>query len=494
MKNIHAKKFKAPASQPALRYLKIVGVLGLAAASALALSACETQIAYKDGGSALLEGDRLAAGFGNYDAAALHYEEAARSPFPEIAGQASYNLAMIAREQGDKQRYQTHLEKAAAAGIPAAQLELAKFYDGSGQQQEKTKALYEPLAGQYANASAALMEIALKENNTEAAARYARQSETILLEQIRTEGDPDGGRSLVLARLYAQHSALLGGGRDAEKLYRDSIAMGNAKAAQELASLWLASGSRPSAKSDAFALMLQAAEAGNTSAMKYVAAAYTQGNGVAKNDQQANYWYGKLPPEARKKPSAAQSNKRLLEDRLLADSLNSGKTPAHAAFYAAQPPRALYSAAKAVEKRQGKAHPDAARRAYEIAAQSGSSQAAMFLARNAKTAPDGKRNDEEALRWYKRAAELGDGKAMLFLARRARVGEGQEKNDAEAFAWFLRAAEAGEPEGQYEAGLAYVRGTGIEKDLDKARSWLEKAEAGGYVLAVGVLKSIGKAE
>lgn len=478
--------------------------LGLAALSFL-LSACETPVLYQNGGKALLEGDKIAQ-TGDYSSAAAYYEEAAKSPSPDIAGRATYNLALISREKGDNARFQTYLGRAAATGMPAAQLELAELYEKSGQPDEKIKALYLPLASQSAAASSALLKMALKERNTEEAARYARQTESTLLDQIATDGDADGGKSLMLARLYAEHGALLGQDRKAEEFYRRSIAKGNAKAATELARFWLAEGSRPSAKEDAFALMLQAAEAGNTSAVKYVASAYAEGNGVSKDDQKARYWYAKLPESARKKPSGSNpARKKLsgdssapkggvtrksLEDMLMSDSRQKGKELAHASVYAAQTPDALFSAAEGLKNRFGKESPESLR-SYEIAAEFGSGKAALHLAKDAESQPAGQQSAEEINRWYRKAAELGEGKAMLLLARRAKVGDGQEKSDAEAFSWLLKAAEAGEPEGQYETGLAYARGIGVEKDIGKARHWLEKAKAGGYVLAVDVLESVG---
>lgn len=377
-------------------------------AAALFLTACETPVFYRSGGLALLEGDRIMTESGDCNAAAAHYEEAAKSPSPEIAGQAAYNLAIIAREKGEGESRQRYLEQAASAGLPDAQLELAELYEKSGMPNEKVKNLYLPLVGWSASANLNLLDLAIKENNQVEAAKYANQAERLILAQI-AGGDSDGGKSLLLARLYSRHGALLGEKRDAEAFYRQAIAKGNAKAAYELAKFWLAENERPSVREDAFFLMLQAAKAGNISAMKYIASAYETGEGIKADKQQALYWQEKLPATSGKKPSSTRS---------------------------------LPGKDKVVSLRKTK--------------------------------------------------KLEEGKVMLLRARRARIGEGQERDETEAFSWFLKAAEAGEPEGQYETGLAYARGTGVEKDRKKARYWLEKAQEGGYVLAVDVLEALGK--
>ncbi|MCC6597500.1 MAG: sel1 repeat family protein [Alphaproteobacteria bacterium] len=488
---------------------------GLAAVFLL-LTACETPLLYKSGGQALAEGDQTIIQSGDFEAATKYYEEALKSRSLDIQGQAAYNLAMIAKDQGDEPRTLHYLEQAHKAGYERAGSELLHIYKRQGYPDKDIRALSIPLAENSASASLNLLEISLKENRPQDAARYALQTEKLILEQIKTEGDPGGNKNLMVAHLYNDHRNLFAAPKDPEPFYRRAIERGNVQATQDLADLWIAEGTRPNLSSDAFALMLQAAQAGDQSAMKFVTEAYENGQGTQKDIGKSLEWYQKLEP-ARQKASSAQrfaheilaqgasadneakamslfesaADKNSLEAMLMYDGLKGG-TPKYKNAYARQPSKSLYSAVKGLEKQYGKARPEMIERQYLIAANAGSGEAALYLAKKAESLPAGKRNDKEINKWYKKAAELGAGDALLIFARRAKIGVGQEPNDKEAFKWFLKAAEAGMAEGQYETGNAYARGLGVEQNREKARYWLEQAQKNGYVLAIDVLEALEK--
>jgi TPR repeat protein len=183
------------------------------------------------------------------------------------------------------------------------------------------------------------------------------------------------------------------------------------------------------------------------------------------------------------KDAAATGN---LSAMLMADSL-SKVASAYKAEYARQGGQAVYSAVKKNEKIYGQSS-EIISRQYRIAAESGSGKAALRIASDQEAQGA---SDAEVAKWYEKAAKNGEPKAMMMLARQAKIGR-SAKGDQQAFEWYKKAAEAGHAEGQYETGLAYSRGQGTSKDLEKARYWLKKAQTGGYVLALDVLKTIDK--
>ena len=468
----------------------------------LVLSACETPVFTKMGGEFIKAGDTIITGNGNLSEAAAAYQQALNSPHPEIQGQAAYNLAMIAREQGRDE--QSYIEQAAAAGHMPARLDLVEIYKRQDPSRSADiERLSLSLSDTSASANINLLELADQRQSTGDASRYAAQAEKILRQQIFAD-DIGGKKSLMLARLYALYGHYFDSPRDPEPHYRTAMEKGNVKAAEELAKFWSQPGPQQRSAEDVFAVMIQAAEAGNNNAIEYVGAAYEEGTGTAKDMNKALSWsqkaQGRMKTETltrlahasmEKSPdkaaalfskAAAQGS---AEATMMMIGLKADNAGTDAKSYAGKTPEALFSIVKKIEKTYGKTHPEMIERQYRFVAEAGSGKAALRMAEMQGISSV----DKE--KWYKKAADTGSGKAMLIMARRYKIGaEEQPADDEEAFRWFEKAAAAGEPEGQYEAGLAYARGTGVKKDKKKAKALLEKAKAGGYILAVDILKTI----
>ena len=234
----------------------------LALLLSMALTACETPLFTKAGGEHLKAGDQIVLSNGDLNQASAAYKQALDSTYPEIKGQAAYNLAMIAREQGRNEA--PYLEQSAAAGNMSAKLDLAEIYKRQNPPRlGDVERLSLELSATSATANITLLETA---RNDQDAARYATQAESILLDQVSMD-DVEGKKSLMLARLYTLHGNLFNSPRDPEPHFRNAIRKGNVKAAQELAEYWGQPGAQQHSSEDIFALMVQAAEAGNDNAI-----------------------------------------------------------------------------------------------------------------------------------------------------------------------------------------------------------------------------------
>jgi TPR repeat protein len=475
-------------------------LLGLLAVS-LTLCSCEVPILLKDKGEFLREGDAAALEEGNLDKAQAAYHQALQSSHPDIRAQAAYDLAAIAKHQNKNQAARKYIEEAAESGHPSAKLELIDLYKKDGApKRQAMKTLSLSIADTSPAANIALLETASRNNETEAAASYAVKAEELLLSQI-SAGDIDGGKSLMLARLYSQHGTLFTSPRDAEPLYRSAISKGNIKAVSELAEIWIKAKPQTHSAEDIFALMIQGAQAGDDTAIKYVADAYQNGNGVKQNTAEAIRWFEKVQgrmnvktllvlaygalgqsPETAKAYFGKAAAQGSLEAEMMLAGLASGEHTINAKKFKIATPDSMVSAIKKIEESYGKNRADMIEKMYRAAARAGSGKAALYMAQNS--------DEGQSTGWYEKAANLGSPQAMLFMGRQAKIETGQENSQKVAFSWFEKAAKAGSPEGQYETGIAYARGSGVEKNLEKARYWLEKAKTGGYLLAMDVLKTI----
>lgn len=97
------------------------------------------------------------------------------------------------------------------------------------------------------------------------------------------------------------------------------------------------------------------------------------------------------------------------------------------------------------------------------------------------------KNLPESLKWFRASAENGDPDGQTDYGTSLWHGEGAPVNHAEAVRWFRKAAEQGHSGGQFWLGNAYRRGLGVEFDVDQARYWLRKSAAQGDDEAKGLL-------
>ena len=86
-----------------------------------------------------------------------------------------------------------------------------------------------------------------------------------------------------------------------------------------------------------------------------------------------------------------------------------------------------------------------------------------------------KEDAEEAARWYRKSAEQGDTNAQLAIGRLCYSGRGTTQDFVEATKWFQKAAEQNNAHAQMLCGLACAFGDGVEENDVAAVKWLRKA-------------------
>ncbi len=92
-------------------------------------------------------------------------------------------------------------------------------------------------------------------------------------------------------------------------------------------------------------------------------------------------------------------------------------------------------------------------------------------------------NASEAIRWFTKAAEQGHADAQFNLGICHMNGQGVPKDMAKAVEWFAKAAENGHAAAQYNMGFLCSKGEGVAKDNTKAFRWYSKAAQQGYAEA-----------
>jgi TPR repeat protein len=104
------------------------------------------------------------------------------------------------------------------------------------------------------------------------------------------------------------------------------------------------------------------------------------------------------------------------------------------------------------------------------------------------------KNFAESARWLRLAAEQGDPDAQADYGNDLWYGEGVPVDHAEAVRWFRKSAEQGNQDGQFRLGNAYRRGLGVEFDVDQARRWLRASAAQGNDEAKGLLSFMAEVD
>jgi TPR repeat protein len=149
---------------------------------------------------------------------------------------------------------------------------------------------------------------------------------------------------------------------------------------------------------------------------------------------------------------------------------------------------------------------------YRDIAEQGNADAQFGLGRAYHRGTDIAQNKAEAVKWIRKAAEQGHAEAQFFLSCLYCAGDGVEENVVEMAKWLKKAAlrgheraikvlndmeanvtaahvpiqeaaEQGDVEAQYELGICYGNGDGVEKDYAKAVYWWRHAAERGHAKA-----------
>ena len=205
---------------------------------------------------------------------------------------------------------------------------------------------------------------------------------------------------------------------------------------------------------------LPLAEQGDGKAQYRLGCMYEFGNGMRKDEEEADLWYRKAHPKL----------------RLLAE-----QGDAEAQYYLG----GMYSDGDGVDKdeTEGEKWYSKAYQEFLPLAEQGDGKAQYRLGYMYNYGYGVEENDVEAVRWYRKAAEQGHARAQVSLGYMYDKGYGVSKDYAEAVGWYRKAAEQGYDRGQYNLGVMYRNGRGVAKDDVEAVGWYRKAAEQGYASA-----------
>jgi uncharacterized protein len=122
------------------------------------------------------------------------------------------------------------------------------------------------------------------------------------------------------------------------------------------------------------------------------------------------------------------------------------------------------------------------------AAEKGEARAQFALGARYEDGRGVDRDMKSALEWYRKSAEQGYARAQGYLGVIYDKGRGVKQDEAEAARWYRKAADQGDAQSQYNLGMFYLYGHGVEKNRDDARAWFERAQTSGFPPAAGALK------
>jgi len=100
----------------------------------------------------------------------------------------------------------------------------------------------------------------------------------------------------------------------------------------------------------------------------------------------------------------------------------------------------------------------------------------------------------KAMQWYLKAANAGDGIACEKIAYLYDRGLGVTQDKQQSFSWLKRSADLGYPVAIFELGRAYEIGDGVPQDVPKAKKLYEQASANGQpeaLIALGNMYAEG---
>jgi TPR repeat protein len=189
-------------------------------------------------------------------------------------------------------------------------------------------------------------------------------------------------------------------------------------------------------KQEAIGYIKQAADAGRTEAMRYLARGYVSGQIGETNTKAAIEWFTK--------------------------SLRSGDVSAAADL-------SRLAAA-------GGGDGAAAIEALKQTSESGSAPAMREYGRVLQLGLGVPAEPEKGAVWLRKAAEAGDTGAMKELSRAYASGYGVELSARDSTEWLQRAAKAGDAEAMYSLSLALTVGFGTDVNAAAAQEWLKTAE------------------
>jgi TPR repeat protein len=227
------------------------------------------------------------------------------------------------------------------------------------------------------------------------------------------------------------------------------------------------------------------AEQQNGVAQFYLARLYLDGNGVTRNETEAQARFVKaaaqLPKAADTGDAEAQYALAWLYDN--GKGMSASATAAVAWYRKAAEQNQMYAQDRlGVKYQRGEGVAQSSTEAlvwFRKAAEQGYADGQLHLGWMYLRGNGVKKSYPDAEVWLRKAAEQGDRYAQNNLGWIYQFGKGVKQSDSEAFKWYSKSAAQGNPNGQYHLGWMYENGKGVEKSVKTAIDWYQKAVKDG---------------
>ena len=212
--------------------------------------------------------------------------------------------------------------------------------------------------------------------------------------------------------------------------------------------------------------LVKKAEAGDAKAQNHLGWCYENGQGVAKDTNEASKWFRK-------------SVEHLSSDDI---RKSADQTYQKASAGDSEAQYTCGSVAWAMKDDLAGQRESLINEAvywYTKSAEQGNTQAQVNLGFMYLNGIGIEKDASKAAKLFSAPSEKDDAKAQYFLGQAYLHGDGIEKNENKSFVLFKKSAEQGHVDAQAQLGFAYSLGQGVEVNMAEALKWFRKASSKG---------------
>jgi TPR repeat protein len=212
--------------------------------------------------------------------------------------------------------------------------------------------------------------------------------------------------------------------------------------------------------------LVKRAEAGDVKAQNHLGWCYENGQGVAKDTNQAAKWFRK-------------SVEHLSSDDLRKSADQTYQKASAGDSEAQYTCGSIAWAMKDDVAGQKDSLINEAISWYTKSAEQGNSKAQVNLGFMYLNGIGVEKDSGKAAKLFSAASEKDDAKAQYYFGQAYLHGDGIEKNENKSFVLFKKSAEQGHVDAQAQLGFAYSLGHGVEVNMAEALKWFKKASSKG---------------
>ena len=212
--------------------------------------------------------------------------------------------------------------------------------------------------------------------------------------------------------------------------------------------------------------LVKRAEAGDAKAQNHLGWCYENGQGVAKDTNEATKWFRK-------------SIEHLTSDEI---KKSADQTYQKASAGDSEAQYVCGSAAYVMRNDVAGKKDSSINQAvywYTKSAEQGNAKAQVNLGFMYLNGIGVEKDTSKAVKLFSLASEKDNAKAQYYLGEAYLHGDGVEKNENKSFVLLKKSAEQGEVDAQAALGFAYSLGQGVEVNMAEALKWFRKASSKG---------------